>query len=523
MSVQIASGLKAAHAKGVVHRDIKPANCFLTYEDDEPVVKLVDFGIAKLEGGDQGHTLTGTAQVLGTPSYIAPELARTQSPAGPSTDIYSLGVVAYRMLTGVVPFTAETVFELLRKACFDPVPSLRTQVPDLPAAVEAFVLEMLAKEPAQRPADMLVVRDRLVALSQQTSEAQTIEILGSSRLPPSIEDDVPPPESTEDTTMPREAVGARTERPHAGEVGITAVVLEPVSEDAQQRQVRPPGTSPAVVPAPSVGVPQIAAHDSTSSPPAPGGETVPSVGESTLRSIEASGSVDGLPRRGALWSTLVGLATLGMVGALLVPRMFADRAKTEQPARTNVVAANAESATGDLTKGEPERQGSTGPNDEVVAEVSETAGSNGTPSLTDDENDENDLIIDDLEVEDIGVRTTESEPPEEGDESEKPPPSRPPKKTAQAIPTYLSEKQLNGGFAKARAAIDTCARRHGVIAGTTLWVSFDVDDSQARNAKTQLPYSRTPLGKCIATAVHHHARFPKAKQASLAISRTISF
>jgi serine/threonine protein kinase len=83
--IQIASGLKAAHWQGVIHRDIKPANCFLTEEDDETVVKLVDFGIAKLDNATQTQQLTGTAQVLGTPSYIAPEMLQTQSPASPQS------------------------------------------------------------------------------------------------------------------------------------------------------------------------------------------------------------------------------------------------------------------------------------------------------------------------------------------------------------------------------------------------------------------------------------------------------
>lgn len=77
--VQISSGLKAAHGEGVIHRDVKPANCFLTEEDGEALVKLLDFGIAKVEEAE--HQLTATAQVLGTPCYIAPEQARTKQPA----------------------------------------------------------------------------------------------------------------------------------------------------------------------------------------------------------------------------------------------------------------------------------------------------------------------------------------------------------------------------------------------------------------------------------------------------------
>jgi len=165
--VQIASGLKAAHAQGVIHRDIKPANCFVTTEDDEPVVKVVDFGIAKLDDTKQTQQLTGTGNVMGTPSYTAPEMVLTMGPASPQSDVYSLGVVAYRMLTGTLPFTGKTAFEVMHRACLHPAPSLREQVGDLPAAVDELVLEMLAKAPPQRPADMEEVRQRLQVLGRR--------------------------------------------------------------------------------------------------------------------------------------------------------------------------------------------------------------------------------------------------------------------------------------------------------------------------------------------------------------------
>ena len=162
--IQIASGLKAAHDQGVIHRDIKPANCFLTEEDEQPVIKLVDFGIAKFDDSPEDDQITRTSQVLGTPSYIPPELMRTRKSAGPRSDVYSLGVMAYRMLTGNLPFVGETAFEVMYRACTDTVPSLRLQVPDLPAEVEELLLSMLAKDPTQRPSDMAEVRQKLQML-----------------------------------------------------------------------------------------------------------------------------------------------------------------------------------------------------------------------------------------------------------------------------------------------------------------------------------------------------------------------
>ncbi|MEM9455327.1 MAG: serine/threonine-protein kinase [Myxococcota bacterium] len=175
--IQIASGLKAAHDQGVIHRDIKPANCFVTTEDGQPVVKLVDFGIAKLDKSSEVEQITQTSQVLGTPSYIAPELVRSKVRASPRSDVYSMGVLAYRMLTGSLPFIGETPFEVMYRACTESVPRPRKQAPELPSDVEELVLAMLAKKPEHRPADMAVVRQRLQVLAQCTGTRQRSRML----------------------------------------------------------------------------------------------------------------------------------------------------------------------------------------------------------------------------------------------------------------------------------------------------------------------------------------------------------
>ncbi|MEM9462949.1 MAG: protein kinase [Myxococcota bacterium] len=411
--VQIASGLKAAHGQGVIHRDIKPANCFLTDEDGEPVVKLVDFGIARLEGGERGHTLTGTAQVLGTPSYIAPELVRTPQPASPQSDVYALGVLAYRMLAGKVPFAAGTVFELLRVACFEPVPSLRAHVPGLPAPVEALVLEMLAKEPEGRPADMLAVRQRLVALGRRTLGAQAVELPGSSALPLSIGDVARPRWSTEDTTVPRDGAGEGWSPP-VGE-GRTEVVVVPRPEGAESGLVWP-GPPAAGVVASGQQAGQQAGQQTAQyadSSPSRSATTVPSVGESTLQSLEASGALERPRRRGGVWLALGMVGALAVAGGLIVPAVFGDDALAVDSADGGR-AARAEAEVAAEAEAEAEVKAEAG--DELLrsrrhADGSElaTASANHEGSSGGDELvilDDDEVVLDELGLGEIEPRGT---------------------------------------------------------------------------------------------------------------------
>jgi len=313
--VQIAGGLRAAHGQGVIHRDIKPANCFVTHEDDEPVIKVVDFGIAKLEDAAQTQQLTSTGNFLGTPSYIAPELVRTQSPASPRSDVYSLGVVAYRMLTGTLPFLGETAFEVMRRACMDPVPLLRTRVPDLPVAVEELVLDMLAKDPEQRPADMGVVKRRLQLLVRKTLGALLIGSPGSSALQ-AEEDAVKAPHSAEDrTTLPREVAHESMALPPllASTEESTAVQLAPLPEDFGRRGARSAGAPSSVVVAGPARPRQLVSEPS----PARAGETLSASGHVTLR-MGASTPNEHLRRSAIGWLVLGGLVVSMCCGSIWI-------------------------------------------------------------------------------------------------------------------------------------------------------------------------------------------------------------
>ena len=140
---QIASALQFAHEQGIIHRDIKPSNILLR---DDHYVYLADFGLAKSLDG--GSTITQTGNLLGTPEYMAPELA--DGPATTSSDLYALGILLYEMATGQVPFSAETPLAVYWKQIREqPVPPTEIN-PAIPPAIERVILRSLEKEPQQR-------------------------------------------------------------------------------------------------------------------------------------------------------------------------------------------------------------------------------------------------------------------------------------------------------------------------------------------------------------------------------------
>jgi serine/threonine-protein kinase len=144
LALQIGRGLAFAHSQGLVHRDVKPQNVLMNGDDQ---AKVTDFGIARSIDVDVGVTQTGT--VLGTSAYIAPEQA-SGGDITPQTDVYSLGVVLYELLTGEVPFPGESFVAVAMKHINDPPPSLLERRPDTPPRLAAAVDRALAKEPGER-------------------------------------------------------------------------------------------------------------------------------------------------------------------------------------------------------------------------------------------------------------------------------------------------------------------------------------------------------------------------------------
>ncbi len=153
----LARAVHVAHLAGVVHRDLKPSNVLLTAEG---VPKVADFGLAKLVDSGSDRTLSG--QVVGTPSYMAPEQAEGQSKrVGPGADIYALGAVLYHALTGRPPFLGESALETIRMATSTEAVPPRRLRPDVPRDLETICLKCLAREASKRYGTALALADDL--------------------------------------------------------------------------------------------------------------------------------------------------------------------------------------------------------------------------------------------------------------------------------------------------------------------------------------------------------------------------
>jgi serine/threonine-protein kinase len=142
--LQCCSALQHVHDRGVVHRDIKPANLFVTQDG---TIKLMDFGIAKRQA-TPGLTVAG--MIAGTPEYMSPEQISGFEKVAASTDLYAIGIMAYEMFTGSVPFRHAELMPLLMMQLNEQPPSPRGKNPAIPPQLETIILKLLAKDASQR-------------------------------------------------------------------------------------------------------------------------------------------------------------------------------------------------------------------------------------------------------------------------------------------------------------------------------------------------------------------------------------
>jgi Tol biopolymer transport system component/serine/threonine protein kinase len=206
----VAQALDRAHSSGIIHRDIKPSNIMISQDH---TIYLTDFGLAR--SADPAAMATAAGMVLGTPEYMSPEQAQGLSEIGPSTDIYALGIVAYQMLSGALPFSGETTMMTLFARLKQPPRPLSELRADIGPAVEAAVMKALELEPQNRyaQASELIAALRAAATGEPAQPAPAVGdstiVLDRKSLPPEPAPDATmmvdrkslPPEPAPDATM----------------------------------------------------------------------------------------------------------------------------------------------------------------------------------------------------------------------------------------------------------------------------------------------------------------------------------
>ena len=193
----VASALGAMHRAGFVHRDLKPGNLFL-FGGEVHAVKIIDFGIARLRGASAEITHTGI--MLGTPGYMAPEQARGEPDIDPRADVFALGCLLFRCLTGKPAFEGDDALAVLLKVALEEAPRARSLRPDVPETLDALVARLLAKSKGERPPNGDAVLAELAKIGEIAEDGPA----PADEVPPSI------------TTTERRVVGlivARVDRP----------------------------------------------------------------------------------------------------------------------------------------------------------------------------------------------------------------------------------------------------------------------------------------------------------------------
>lgn len=229
--LQVCEAVAEAHALGMVHRDLKPSNFFLTHRRDGlPLVKVLDFGIAKykIELEQQEVSLTQTRALLGSPVYMSPEQVRSARSVDHRSDIWSLGVCLFELLTDMVPFGGETVTGVAAAVSADPVPPIARHRPDVPEGLANIIEKCLCKRPEDRYQSVAEFADALVPFGPSEAAYQLYRISGALGIR----------QRTGDTVLSESASGAiAASTEHATQISTNAGAPPAPAKGLQRRTV----------------------------------------------------------------------------------------------------------------------------------------------------------------------------------------------------------------------------------------------------------------------------------------------
>jgi serine/threonine-protein kinase len=341
VGLHVADALAEAHAQGVVHRDLKPSNLFLTERaDGRPLVKVLDFGIAKSvhELGDGHETQTDT--FIGSPRYAAPEQLRSAKNVDARADLWSLGVVLYELVAGVRPFEAESAVAVIATIMADEAPPLREHVPDVDPALEAAIARCLERDPARRFQSVREVAQALAAVPLDRQGALVDLCHLARQRAAAMAAAEPGAHGTRATAVEAHADAAPAEEAHAAtearpKLPAASALAAAAALAARVGPAPADKTSFAVLdstPAPQAIVPPEAAPPAApaAEPPEPSPVASPAPrptveADATPAGVSRAGAPPSDPPRRARALTAVVLAAALLAGAALAPRVLGSR------------------------------------------------------------------------------------------------------------------------------------------------------------------------------------------------------
>jgi len=306
-SEEILAALAAAHEAGVIHRDLKPNNIFLVKPPGGgKYVKVLDFGLAKLSNSAEvGSPQTQAGLIVGTPEYMAPEQIRAE-PVSAKTDLYAFGILAFQMLTGQLPFTANSPAEYLVRHLERTPPAPIELMPDIPPELSELVVSLLAKDPKDRPAMAQVravlrqISQNLVRGSNEAYPTQHARPTPRSVEPPSAKTPpLPEPAPVASPGSPQQT-GFQAAIPKLNRLllGVSGVLLALLIAGGYFVLRRLPRESPAPVyaPAPTPGkAPPLEKKAEAPEEPSPPSATVPTTAQPPATAVVPSPKPDAVP------------------------------------------------------------------------------------------------------------------------------------------------------------------------------------------------------------------------------------
>jgi hypothetical protein len=297
--LQACEAVAEAHAAGIVHRDLKPENLFLTRRvDGQPLVKVLDFGIAKTTGVDLQLSLTRTSTIVGSPLYMPPEQLRSAKHVDARSDIWAMGAVLFELLTGRLPFMADSFSELCMKVAQDPPPKPSALRAEIAPEIDVVVLRCLEKEPGRRFQNVGDLAEALQPFAPEDARdfaKRVTSVLAAGSWPPlqrAVPDSVPPPAKAATGTAWGQTSAGATKRRRLTWLGVGAGVCASVAVVVAMTGHSPSqpaaGSDPGTVTPPSPSPPvALAATQSVALVPLP----PPALSSSAAASSDVPGAI----------------------------------------------------------------------------------------------------------------------------------------------------------------------------------------------------------------------------------------